>query len=294
MENLINCGGGYIKLHPPGFDQEMYGNRTHLVVMFGPDICGGVTKVIIVLDYKGKGYLWKKAPEAPTDKLSHLYTLVIFPNNTYRVDIDMITIANGDIVEDFGMLPPKEIEDPNVKKPSDWVDNEYMNDPDSIKPDDWVEEREIPDPKSEKPEDWDDEQDGKYVPPTIPNPKYKGPWNPKQIKNPKYKGQWVAPKISNPDFKDDPEAYSQKIGGIGIEVMQMVGGHIWDNIIVTNSVDYANRFAEKTWKKYLENEKAMWEEQKPPKPKLSDEELNDLKSKSKHKLEQETEPNSDL
>ena len=28
--------------------------------MFGPDICNENKKIIIVLDYKGKGYLWTK------------------------------------------------------------------------------------------------------------------------------------------------------------------------------------------------------------------------------------------
>lgn len=30
-----------------------------------------------------------------------------------------------------------------------------------------------------QPEDWNDEEDGEWIPPTIPNPEYKGPWKPK-------------------------------------------------------------------------------------------------------------------
>lgn len=58
----------------------------------------------------------------------------------------MQKIEGGDIDEDFGMLPPKFIDDPNVKKPSDWIDEEYIDDPESKKPSDWDDRGEIPDP----------------------------------------------------------------------------------------------------------------------------------------------------
>ncbi|KAL8537672.1 hypothetical protein ACS0TY_012706 [Phlomoides rotata] len=42
--------------------------------------------------------------------------------------------------------------------------------------------KEIPDPEAKKPEDWDDEEDGEWTAPTIPNPEYKGPWKAKTLK----------------------------------------------------------------------------------------------------------------
>ena len=35
--------------------------------------------------------------------------------------------------------PPKEIDDPEDKKPADWVDEAKIDDPDASKPDDWDE-----------------------------------------------------------------------------------------------------------------------------------------------------------
>lgn len=61
--------------------------------------------------------------------------------------------------------------------------------------------KEIPDPDAKKPEDWDDAEDGEWTAPNIPNPEYKGEWEPKMISNPNYKGVWEAPEIDNPDFK---------------------------------------------------------------------------------------------
>lgn len=35
------------------------------------------------------------------------------------------------------IIPPKEVEDPNDKKPDDWDDREKIVDPDAKKPEDW-------------------------------------------------------------------------------------------------------------------------------------------------------------
>ncbi|CAI9771175.1 unnamed protein product [Fraxinus pennsylvanica] len=67
--------------------------------------------------------------------------------------------------------------DPNDKDPEDKKPESYDDIP-----------KEIPDPEAKKPEDWDDEEDGQWTAPTIPNPKYKGPWKPRKLKNPK--GKW--------------------------------------------------------------------------------------------------------
>lgn len=104
-------------------------------------------------------------------------------------------------------VPPQEIDDPTDSKPEDWVDAAKIADPDATKPADWDEEAPmeisdddaempqgwledepavIPDPDayvllcrarqhtlsrtaiSEKPEEWDDEEDGDWIPPSVP------------------------------------------------------------------------------------------------------------------------------
>lgn len=107
----------------------------------------------------------------------------------------------------------------------------------------------IEDPDAEKPEDWDDDLDGEWEAPTIDNPEYKGEWKPKQIDNPDYEGPWVHPMIDNPDYEADDTLYLYKdIGGVGIELWQVKSGTIFDNILVTDSVEEAEEHAATYWK----------------------------------------------
>jgi calreticulin len=134
--------------------------------------------------------------------------------------IDNIEIASGNIEDVWDILLPKEIKDPEAKKPDDWIDEEYMADPEDVKPEGWDDIPQlIPDDKEVQPPDWDIEEDGEWKPPLIENPEYKGEWKPRQIINPAYKGKWEVPMIPNPDYVDDPNVYLMpNIGGIGIEI----------------------------------------------------------------------------
>ena len=107
------------------------------------------------------------------DEMTHLYTLIVNPDNTYEVRIDGDKVESGKLEDDWDFLPPKKIKDPEAKKPEDWVDNAKMDNPESVKPEDWDKPELIPDPEAKKPEDWDDEEDGEWEPPMINNPEYK-------------------------------------------------------------------------------------------------------------------------
>lgn len=50
-----------------------------------------------------------------------LYTLILKPDQSYSVLIDNKEVQSGDLISDWDMLPPKEINDPDAKKPKDWV-----------------------------------------------------------------------------------------------------------------------------------------------------------------------------
>merc|ERR1712127_3115 len=170
------------------------------------------------------------------------------PDNTVKVEIDEEEIYSGSIKEDWEVLKPKEISDPDDKKPSDWVDEAMMDDPDDKKPDDWVDEKRIVDPEASKPDDWDDEEDGEWEAPMKDNPDYKGDWSVKRISNPAYKGVWTAAKIANPEYVDDNEVYKYAdFGFIGFDLWQVKGGTIFDNVIITDDVAEADKFAQK-WK----------------------------------------------
>merc|ERR1712056_116128 len=150
----------------------------------------------------------------------------------------------GSLKEDWELLKPKEISDPDDKKP-----------------DDWVEEKRIVDPDAKKPDDWDDEEDGEWEAPMKDNADYKGEWSVKRISNPAYKGFWEQKKIANPDYKDDDNLYSfADFGFLGFDLWQVKGGTIFDNIILTDDTAEADAFAKK-WKELSEVEKGKKKEE---------------------------------
>merc|ERR1712187_719569 len=187
------------------------------------------THVILNLEKKNDNVLIKKDVPTETDNLSHLYTLVINPDNTVEVFTDDKSVRQGDIGAEFDVLEPKKIKDPDASKP----------------------------------EDWDDEDDGEWEPPMIDNPDYKGPWKPKMISNPDYKGKWEHPLIDNPDFVDDPDLYKVCKDGcthVGFELWQVTTGTVFDDIIVTDSLEEAQAYAKETFFAKKDKEKEMHSE----------------------------------
>lgn len=264
-EQNLDCGGGYIKLLPSkGFDAKKFGGDTDYHIMFGPDICGSSTrKVHVIFNYKGQNHLIKKEIRPETDTLTHLYTLIVKADNTYEVLIDNRKVQSGSLYEDWDMLPARRIRDPEAKKPEDWDEREKIPDPADVKPEGWDDvPKQIRDPDAKKPDDWDDESDGEWEPPMIDNPEFKGEWKPKMISNPDYKGKWVAPEIDNPDFKDDPELYNvaKDSDFVGFELWQVKAGSIFDNILVTDSVEEADKAAKEHVLPLIEKEKKAKEE----------------------------------
>lgn len=281
-EQDLDCGGAYIKLLPGGkkFDADSFGGDTPYAVMFGPDVCGTSNKkthVILHYEPKKENFLIKKEVPTETDDLTHLYTLIVKPDNTFEVRVDNKAVREGKLEDEFDFLPPKEIKDPDAKKPDDWVDEAKIPDPTDVKPEGYDDiPEEIPDPDAAKPDDWDDEDDGEWEPPMIDNPEYKGPWKPKMIDNPDYKGKWVHPKIPNPEYKYDENMYKVCKDGcthVGFELWQVKTGTLFDDIIVTDSVEEAEEFAKETFFKKKDLEKEMYDKIQEEKKATSAEEM---------------------
>ncbi|XP_047986146.1 calreticulin [Leguminivora glycinivorella] len=261
-EQDIDCGGGYLKVFDCKLDQKDMHGESPYEIMFGPDICGpGTKKVHVIFSYKGKNHLIKKDIRCKDDVYTHLYTLIVKPDNTYEVLIDNEKVESGDLEADWDFLPPKKIKDPEAKKPEDWDDRATIPDPEDKKPDDWEKPEHIPDPDAAKPDDWDDEMDGEWEPPMIDNPEYKGVWAPKQIDNPAYKGPWIHPEIDNPEYTPDPLLYKRdELCSVGLDLWQVKSGTIFDNILFTDDVEIAKERGEAI-KKTQEGEKKMKTEQ---------------------------------
>lgn len=261
----IDCGGGYLKIFPSTLDQEKMTGDSDYNIMFGPDICGSSNKKVhVIFNYKGENHLIKKTISCSDDEFTHVYTLIVKPDNTYEVRIDGTKKESGSLTEDWDMLLPKKIKDPAESKPADWVDDSMMDDPEDVKPEGYDDiQEEIVDPEAEKPDDWDDEDDGEWEAPTIPNPEYKGPWSAKRISNPAYKGPWVHPEIDNPEYVDDASLYSYAdIGAVGIDVWQVKSGSVFDNIIITDAVEEAEALLADTYTKDIVAEKEAVEKAK--------------------------------
>ncbi|CAI5784339.1 calmegin isoform X2 [Podarcis lilfordi] len=261
FQDGIDCGGAYVKLlsKTDDLNLEYFHDRTSYTIMFGPDKCGEDYKLHFIFRHKHPktGDYEEKHAKRPdvdlkkifTDRKTHLYTLVLKPDDTFEVLIDQAVVGKGSLLEDMvpPVNPPKEIEDPNDKKPEDWDERAKIPDPEAVKPDDWNEDEPpkiedhdavkpegwlddepeyIPDPNAEKPEDWDEEMDGEWEAPQIPNPKcetapgcgawvrpmmsnpnYKGKWKPPMIENPNYQGIWSPQKIPNPDYFEDSHPF---------------------------------------------------------------------------------------
>merc|ERR1712085_164438 len=241
-EKDVECGGGYMKIGPKLDDLTTFGDPTPYNIMFGPDKCGYTKRTHLIFNYKDTNVLKKSDlayKQGEDFGISHLYRMVLKPDNTVRVEIDEEKIYEGSIKEDWEVMKPKEIPDPDDKKPEDWADSSMMDDPEDKKPD-----------------DWDEEEDGEWEAPMKDNPAYKGDWSVKRIENPAYKGIWEAKKIANPEYVDDDKVYSYAdFGFLGFDLWQVKGGTIFDNIILCDDVAEADEFAKK-WKALNEVESA--------------------------------------
>nr|CAD1836693.1 unnamed protein product [Ananas comosus var. bracteatus] len=282
LQNGLECGGAYLKYLRPqesGWAPKDFDNESPYSIMFGPDKCGSTNKVHFILKHKnpktGKfvEHHLKFPPSVPYDKLSHVYTAILKPDNELRILIDgeEKKKANFLSADDFepALIPPQTIPDPEDKKPEDWDERPKIPDTDAVKPDDWDEDapmeiededavkpegwlddepEEIDDPEAAKPEDWDDEEDGEWEAPKIDNPKCEeapgcGEWKRPMKRNPNYKGKWNAPLIDNPNYKgiwkprDIPNPEYFELDKPDFEPIAAIGIEIWtmqDGVLFDN------------------------------------------------------------
>ncbi|KAM4807704.1 calmegin [Rhinophrynus dorsalis] len=241
FQDGIDCGGAYLKLlsDTSNLNLEEFHDRTPYTIMFGPDKCGEDYKLHFIFRHKNPligDYDEKhaKRPEVDlkkyfNDKKTHLYTLILKPDNTYEMFIDQTVVGQGSLLEDVipPLNPPKEIDDPKDKKPKEWDERAKIPDPHAVKPDDWDEggpvqiedinankpdgwlddePHFVPDINVQRPSDWNDDMDGEWEAPLVPNPKCEsapgcGEWTRPMIDNPDYKGEWKPPLIENPSYQ---------------------------------------------------------------------------------------------
>ncbi|KAL1554070.1 calnexin [Salvia divinorum] len=282
LQNGLECGGAYIKYLRPqdaGWVPKGFDNESPYTIMFGPDRCGATNKVHFILKHKNPKsgnfveHHLKFPPSVPSDKLTHVYTAILTPDNEVRILVDGEEKKKGNFLsgDDFDppLIPSKTIPDLDDKKPEDWDERAKIPDPVATKPEDWDEDapleiedeeaekpegwlddepEEVDDPEAAKPEDWDDEEDGEWEAPKVDNPKCAeapgcGEWKRPMKRNPAYKGKWHAPLIDNPNYKgiwkpqeiDNPEYFELEMPNF--EPIAAIGIEIWtmqDGILFDN------------------------------------------------------------
>ncbi|KAH9605395.1 hypothetical protein KSS87_004577 [Heliosperma pusillum] len=299
FQNGLECGGAYLKYLRPqeaGWVSKEFDNESPYSIMFGPDKCGSTNKVHFILKHKNPNsgeyveHHLKFPPSVPSDKLSHVYTAILTPDNGVSILVDgeekkKANLLTGDDFEP-AIIPSKTIPDPEDKKPEDWDEREKIPDPEATKPDDWDEDapmeiedeeatkpegwlddevEDIDDPEASKPEDWDDEEDGEWEAPKIANPLCVeapgcGEWKRPMKRNPAYKGKWHAPLIDNPAYKgiwkpqEIPNPNYFELSSPNFEPIAAVGIEIWtmnDGILFDNILIAGD---EKTAESYRETQ----------------------------------------
>ncbi|KAG0031182.1 hypothetical protein BGZ82_007088 [Podila clonocystis] len=248
------CGGSYLKLLPAGYNAATFNGESEYAIMFGPDVCGAETRVHVIFSHKGKNFLTKKEFPVPKDTKTHLYRLIVHPDQKYSLMLDGdVKIDKVPLEEHWDILGPKTIPDPTASKPKDWVDVAKIEDPSHVKPANYDDiPRYIPNPEATQPADWDTEADGDWEAAEIPNPDFEE-WTPKMMDNPAYKGEWKANEVPNPEYKEDPDLAHYKIGGVGLDLWQVNSGSIFDDIVVTNEIGVADKYLEQ-WKEMSKKE----------------------------------------
>ncbi|MCO5583687.1 hypothetical protein L7F22_037600 [Adiantum nelumboides] len=109
LQNGIECGGSYLKflqVQKDGWTPSQLNNKAPYSIMFGPDKCGSTNKVHFIFQHKHPKtgafveHHLKFPPSPINDKLSHVYTAVLYPNNTVSILIDGQEKQSADLLSD--------------------------------------------------------------------------------------------------------------------------------------------------------------------------------------------------
>lgn len=131
LQDGQECGGAYLKLLTYGRGSEnlkQFHDKTPYTIMFGPDKCGSDHKLHFIFRHQNpKNFSFsekhckkpkERIEDAFNDKLPHLYTLILYPENTFEIRLDHKVVNEGTLLDDFEppVNPPEEIDDPNDVK----------------------------------------------------------------------------------------------------------------------------------------------------------------------------------
>ncbi|XP_054982658.1 calreticulin-3 isoform X1 [Sorex araneus] len=239
-EQKMDCGGGYIKIFPAHLDQKQLNRNSQYYIMFGPDICGfDVTKVHVILHFKNQYHSNKKTIRCKVDGFTHLYTLVLRPDLSYEVRIDGQVAESGDIEYDWNLVSLKSAAKKTQTEPQAWEQ-------------DW--DKQFLDAGASAPSDWNSKLDGDLQAPLLQKPPYQDSLKAEGINN----DVWLHHKLKNTNYLTEYDLSEfENIGAIGLELWQVRSGTIFDNFLITDDEEYAEKFGKATWGETKGPEKEM-------------------------------------
>merc|ERR1712060_888604 len=82
-----------------------------------------------------------------------------------------------------------------------------------------------------------------------------------------YIGEWKPKQIDNPDFEEGVQLAAYDSAYVGYELWIVNNGTIFDNILVTDSLEYAKEQGEKLWRPTQKGEKEKkeaWDKENKP------------------------------
>lgn len=246
-EQDIKCGGAYVKLFDCSFNPKTFHSYKPYLIQFGPDICG-FKKIHVIFNYEERKLAMKRELSCKDDRLTHLYTLVIKPDNSYLIKIDNKIERTGMLLEDWDFVPRRIIND-KVTKP---LGNPKSTDLKDAKSQDW---------NQTDPEFYFNGEEQKNVDlkrPMIKNPVNEEEWKSKSTNSPNYKGQRLDPLSENHEHLSHSDFYRyDEICGIGFDIWQVESGTLFDNVLITDDELEAEKHGNDTWGIIKEKEKLM-------------------------------------
>ncbi|KAJ5077920.1 calreticulin-3 [Anaeramoeba ignava] len=111
----IECGGGYIQIFGSDADQKVLDRENEYKILFGPDICAKHKRIQFILGYNNSKLMWKKVVDWEKDKFTHVYTLVLKPENQYEVWVDLKKIESGSLLNDWNFNQFEEYIESNLE-----------------------------------------------------------------------------------------------------------------------------------------------------------------------------------
>ncbi|EAY01388.1 Calreticulin family protein [Trichomonas vaginalis G3] len=255
-----DCSGNFIKILTDDVDVTSFGPETPFAIKFGPEVCGpSYKRTHFTIQYQGKVYENKRPIGFIRDQFTHAYTLVLYKNNSYKINIDGVPMDEGTLEERYDI--------PKIEKPEDWDEREFLIDENEKKPEDWplptmeveeevekeIEVEEIVKPEINSEQNENDAEETQKEPikkmvkkivketvkKTVPNPNYKE-WEPTKVPNPNYNGTWDPPKFG----------HWKNLNYWGFEIKQSVAGSHFDNILVTDDEREAERVLQENFLRF--------------------------------------------